>query len=73
MVYRYVFLSFFSLNRSGVGWKPAGIYYGNATKTRATSGTEIAESKTCEGFYQIYFRINVKWLKCIRLMISFTS
>ena len=60
MVYIYVFQSFFSLNRSGVRWKPAGIYYGNATTTGATSGTEITGSKNCEGFYQIYFRINVK-------------
>ena len=60
MAYRYVFQSFLYLNRSGVRWKPAGIYHGNATKTRATSGTEIAGSKKCEGFNQIYFRINVK-------------
>ena len=60
MMYRHVFQSFFSLNRSGVLWKPAGIYYVNATTTRATSGTEIAGSKKCERFYQIYFSINVK-------------
>ena len=60
MVYRYVFQSFLYLDWSGVRWKPAGIYYGNAPTTGATSGTEIAGSKNCEGFYQIYFRINVK-------------
>ena len=48
------------LNRSGVRWKPAGIYYGHATEKGATSGTEIAGSLKCEGFIQIYFRINVK-------------
>ena len=51
---------FHCLYGSNVRWKPARIYYGNATARRATSGTEIAGSKKCEGFYQIYFRINVK-------------
>ena len=32
----------------------------NATATLAISETEIAGSEKCEGFYQIYFRINVK-------------
>ena len=73
MAYRYVFQPLKTLNRRGVRWKPAWIYYGNATKTQATSGTEIAGSKKCEGFNQIYFRINVKWLKCVAWMISFTA
>ena len=73
MVYRYVFLSLLSLNRWRVRWKPAWIYYGNATKTRATSGTKIAGSKTCEGFSQIYFRINVKWLKCVASIVALTA
>ena len=60
MAYRYVFQPLKSLNRRGVRWKPAGIYYGNATATGVTSGTEIAGSEKCEGFCQIYFRINVK-------------
>ena len=60
MAHSYVCQPLQSLNRRGVRWKPAGIYYGNATRTGATSGTDIAGSKKCEGFYQIYFRINVK-------------
>ena len=53
MSYRYVFQSLKSLNRRGVRWKPAGIYHVNASKTRATSGTEMAGCEKCEGFYQI--------------------
>ena len=45
MVYRYVSQSFLYLNRSGPRWKPAGIYYGNATARGGTSGKEIAGSK----------------------------
>ena len=33
----------------------------------------MAGCEKCKGFYQIYFRINVKRLKCIRLIVSFTS
>ena len=30
-----------------------GIYHVNATMTRAISGTEMAGSEKCDGFYQI--------------------
>ena len=60
MAYRYVFQPLKTLNRRGVRWKPAGIYHVNATKTQAPSGTEMAGCEKCEGFYQIYFRVNVK-------------
>ena len=73
MAHWYVFQSLQSLNRRVVQWKPAEIYHVNATTARAISETEIAGSKKCKGFYLIYFRINVKWLKCIRLMVLFTS
>ena len=34
MAYRYVFQPLKTLNRRGVRWKQAGIYYVNATATR---------------------------------------
>ena len=60
-----IYQPFHSLHGVRVRWEPARIYHVNATKTRATSGTEMAGCEKCDGFYHKYLWFNIKCLKCV--------
>ena len=60
MAYRYVCQLLQCLIRGALQWKAAAISYVNTTTGRVTSGSKMAQSDKCEGFYQKYFWINVK-------------